>query len=280
MEYFHKNFKELENLLNKKINGFPIPVLCTGSPGSGKSMCIKQISKKHNLDFAYLPCNGQTSKSDILGFIDAMGKNRESLFSKMYKNGGLFVFEEIDSVHQDTIITINSMIDSDEGSFGNNMYKRHKDFHIFATSNTYNGATDEFTARKQLDQSTLERFIKMDFKTDSNLEKNLLKDEYDLITHIREKLLDGKYFSMRQALMLVQMKDSGLIKALSRTAFRNHPELITSKYNDILKIAEEGNVSVKITSDSITNHFKTLIDSGIPASAIKVPTSTETTKEF
>ncbi len=214
---------------DKRLNEFPIPMILTGDSGVGKSKLVSDFAEYKGLRYGYMSCNGQTSKSDIIGFEDAMGKKRVSMFCDFYKNGGVFCFEEIDTVHADLIVTINTMIDSAKGSFGNELIDRHKDFYLLATSNTYNGATDEYTARKLLDQSTLERFIKINVKLDPILEKKLMGKDYKVIQFVREELLEKKVnFSTRNALMFIQMKDQGIMEALRSTAFRNSEYMLVS----------------------------------------------------
>jgi hypothetical protein len=273
-EFFHANFEILKKLSNKRVNGFPIPVYCVGPQGTSKTTTIKQMAKEKNLRYGFLPCNGQTSKSDIMGFTDAMGVKRESMFQDMYVNGGLFVFEEIDAVHADTIVVVNTMIDSDEASFNNQMFKRHKDFHIYATANTYSGANDAFTARKQLDQSTLERFAKVEFQVDLELEKNIFGiDAYLMIQKIRIKLLNQEYFSTRQAKMFLAMRELGLISALKSTALRNTKstpdiKIIKNLFEEYLK--SDKNISdYKVIDFDNMLKYKNKIMEEIPQTLIK-----------
>jgi len=235
-EFSHENYNDIMELSNKKLNGFPIPLLFFGETGSGKSYVAKQLATKLGLRYGFQSCNGQTSKSDLMGS-DVIGTKTISMLQEFYQNGGVFVLEEIDTVTPDIAVVINTMIDSAQGSFNNEMIDRHEDFHLLATSNTYGGATDAFTARKLLDQSTLERFIKVEFKTDPELERNLMGHEHKIIEKIRENVLHDKiHFSMRSALMMIQMKSLGLKKALNATALRNHPGIYHERFSEIEKL--------------------------------------------
>ncbi len=232
----HIALGRLKSIGEKRLNGFPIPMILTGKSGTGKSHVISDFAKHKGLRYGYMSCNGQTSKSDIIGFTDAMGKQRISMFYDFYKNGGVFCFEEIDTVHADLIVIINTIIDSSKGSFGNELLERHKDFYLLATSNTYNGATDEYTARKLLDQSTLERFIKVNIELDPILEEKLMGIDYKVVQFVRGILKKDTNFSTRSALMFIQMKDEGMIEALRATAFRNNEHMLEmSSIKDIIE---------------------------------------------
>ena len=87
--------KQLESLL--KTVGAGLNVMLTGSAGSGKTHSAEQVATALGLKFYALSVGAQTSKSDIVGFIDAGGTYRSTPFRQAYENGGVFVMDEIDA---------------------------------------------------------------------------------------------------------------------------------------------------------------------------------------
>lgn len=168
--------RQLETLL--KVLGTKQNVLMVGSAGTGKSHAVEQCADALSLDFYSMSLSPQTTKSDIFGYGDVNGNYVETPFYKAFKDGGIMLFDEIDAGNAGVLVAINSALSNGFTSFpivGN--VKRHPDFVIVGTANTYGfGADRQYVGRNQLDGATLDRFTIIDWKIDEELESKLAGD--------------------------------------------------------------------------------------------------------
>ena len=150
----HMQLPSLINMVGAGLN-----VMLTGSAGSGKTYASAQVAEALGVKFYALSVGAQTSKSDIVGFIDAGGTYRTTPFRQAYEKGGVFVMDEIDAGNSNVLIQINSALSNGICSFPDKQVKAHKDFHFIATANTYGkGESMKYVGRNRLDAATLDRF--------------------------------------------------------------------------------------------------------------------------
>lgn len=171
----HKNLKKLIKLTNSNLN-----VLLVGMAGTGKTKGASQVAEALELPFYCMSVGSQTSKSDILGYMNATGDYVRTAFRDAYENGGVFVMDEIDAGNSNVLIVLNSALANDICAFPDKMVQRHEDFRFIATANTYgNGADRTYVGRNQLDGATLDRFVVLDWDIDDALESALTKPYAD-----------------------------------------------------------------------------------------------------
>ena len=145
-----------------------------GPAGSGKSTAAHQIANALKLSFGYLSLNPQTPDSRILGFIDAGGNYRPTVFYETYKNGGVFCIDEMDNASASLLTTLNSMLENGLGAFPCGLVPRHKDFVLVATGNTNGkGANPMFPERRPFDSAFSERFTFLEWDYDIDLERKV-----------------------------------------------------------------------------------------------------------
>lgn len=167
----HKQFEPLLRMVVRNLD-----VLLTGGAGTGKTHAAHQIATALSLPFYCQSVGAQTSKSDLLGFIDATGNYRASTFREAYENGGVYVMDEIDAGNANVLIVLNSALSNNICAFPDKMVERHPDFKFIATANTYgNGASRKYVGRNQLDAATLDRFTVLEWQLDEKLEEALVK---------------------------------------------------------------------------------------------------------
>lgn len=163
---------QLESLL--EMVGKRLDILIVGQAGTGKTHAARQVAEALSLPFYCQSVGAQTSKSDLLGYMDATGKYVQTNFRRAYEEGGVFVMDEIDAGNANVLIVLNSALSNDVCAFPDKMVERHPDFKFIATANTYgNGASREYVGRNQLDAATLDRFVLIDWKRDKKLEEKL-----------------------------------------------------------------------------------------------------------
>ncbi len=171
-ERTHQNFKDL---LRATQTGFP--VMLVGGAGSGKTYGAEQVAKAVSLDFYAMSVGSQTSKIDLLGYMNQNGDYIGTAFRRAYENGGVFLMDEIDAGNPNVLIVLNSALSNDMCAFADKMVKRHKSFVFISTANTYGtGADRQYVGRNQLDSATLDRFITINWNVDENLERDMVAD--------------------------------------------------------------------------------------------------------
>lgn len=148
--------------------------LLVGMAGTGKTHAGEQTATALGLPFYAMSVGAQTSKSDIIGYMDASGRYVKTHFRDAYEKGGVFLMDEIDAGNANVLIQINAALSNDLCSFPDAMVKRHPDFVFIASANTFgNGANRQYVGRNQLDAATLDRFAVIEWLIDDDLEASL-----------------------------------------------------------------------------------------------------------
>jgi midasin (ATPase involved in ribosome maturation) len=143
---------------------------------------IQQIAESLNLPFHAMSVNMQTSKSDLIGFMDANGIYRYNGFITAFKQGGIFLLDEIDAGNANVLTVLNSaisngFIETPDGV----MLQKHGNFRLVATANTFgNGANTKFVGRNKLDFATKNRFVRILMTIDEDLELSLIGGDKNL----------------------------------------------------------------------------------------------------
>ena len=180
----HMQLPSLINMVGAGLN-----VMLTGSAGSGKTHAATQVAEALGVKFYALSVGAQTSKSDIVGFVDAGGTYRTTPFRQAYEKGGVFVMDEIDAGNSNVLIQINSALSNGICSFPDKQVKAHKDFHFIATANTYGkGESMKYVGRNRLDAATLDRFTIIHWDIDEKVERAIAGNDtamYNAITAAR-----------------------------------------------------------------------------------------------
>lgn len=225
------------------------PVLLTGEAGTGKNVICKQVAKAMNLEFYF--SNAVTQEYKLTGFIDANGTYQETQFYKAFKNGGLFMLDEIDASIPEVLIILNAAIANRYFDFPNGKIEAHPDFRIVAAGNTYgNGASYMYVGRNQLDGASLDRFAVVEVGYSKKIEKQLTDDK-NLLKFIRgmrkacEKAGINHIISYRAITRMNKMKDVlGIEECLKTCLIKNLEKddmnVIVGSFNDETNEWEEG----------------------------------------
>lgn len=165
----HHNFETLIHIVHAGQ-----PVMLVGPAGTGKSHAAEQAATVLGLDFFAMSVGAQTSKSDLIGYMDAMKNYVSTPFRKAYENGGLFLLDEIDAGNSNVLIQLNAALANGYMSFPDEMVRRHENFRFVASANTFGlGANRQYVGRNQLDAATLDRFVTLQWDIDANVEESL-----------------------------------------------------------------------------------------------------------
>lgn len=169
----HENFPKLLKRIAAGIN-----VVMVGDAGSGKTVAPSTVAKILGRDFYHIPLGPQTSKSDLLGYMNGAGKYVYSLLCQVYEHGGIALLDEMDAANPATLTIINGMLEAVEAGFADKMRKRHPDCAFVAAMNTYGrGADMLFVGRAQLDAATLNRWYYLEWNTDWDLARGIVKND-------------------------------------------------------------------------------------------------------
>lgn len=158
------------------------PVFLTGQAGTGKNVLCQQVAKALGLDFYFT--NAVTQEYKITGFTDAMGVFHETQFYKAFKNGGLFMLDEMDASIPEVLIILNAAIANRYFDFPAPIgyVEAHPNFRVVAAGNTYGlGANYDYVGRNQLDMASLDRFAMVRVDYSKAIELKVANGNEDLV---------------------------------------------------------------------------------------------------
>lgn len=183
---FHKILKIIQSMKRKEKN-----IMLVGGAGGGKTHLVNQVAKSLGLEFYPFSVGVQTTKSDLLGFINANGVYMPSVIRQAYENGGVLLLDEFDAAHPGVVTILNSLLANGHSSFPDKIVPKHEKFICICACNTYGkGANIDYVGRNRLDAATLDRFIVVNVDYDSALEKILTQHDvwYAIISQIRKNI--------------------------------------------------------------------------------------------
>ena len=148
--------------------------MLVGPAGGGKTTCAEKVAEILGLTFYPVSVGPQTTKSDLLGFVDAAGNYHTTPLRLAFENGGLLLLDEVDAANAGVLTIINSLLANGYCSFPDAVIKKNENFRCICACNTYGrGADRMYVGRNQLDAATLDRFVVIDFDYDESLETAL-----------------------------------------------------------------------------------------------------------
>ena len=207
-----KHYKTDELIETLKTTGLAYLV---GPAGTGKSTlamdaCAKLFGVpkddwKFCEHFAQISFSPDTTSGEMVGRSDINGIFHKSEVVRVFAEGGLILFDEIDNADASMLVKLNTAIANGQFATPDGIVRRHKDTVIVCTANTYGTGPDAmYVGRSRLDAATLDRFtlstIEVDY--DVKLEKKLasaIKDEakrawlLDFVRRVRNVIKD-KHF--------------------------------------------------------------------------------------
>ncbi|MCF0217903.1 MAG: AAA family ATPase [Malacoplasma sp.] len=165
----HFLFETVLKLVAKNFNVYLYSV-----PGAGKTFMAQEIAKTLKLDFYFSGAVLEPYK--LVGYRNAKGDYIETDFYRCFKNGGLFLFDEMDASNPEALITINAALANGFLDFPVGRVIAHDHFRLIGAGNT-NGIDigSGYTARQQLDITTLDRFIFLEMTYDEKLEERFAR---------------------------------------------------------------------------------------------------------
>jgi cobaltochelatase CobS len=144
-----------------------------GAPGGGKSTATAHVADALGLAYGYISLNPQTPDSKLLGYMDATGNYRRTVFRDCYEHGGVYCIDEMDNCSDSLLTTLNGALENGHGAFSDGVISRHPDFVCVATGNTAGRGSQAHAGRRPFDGATTERFVFVEWTYDEQLEESL-----------------------------------------------------------------------------------------------------------
>lgn len=198
--------------------------MLVGPAGSGKTTCVEKVSEILGLTFYPMSVGPQTTKSDLLGFIDAAGNYHTTVLREAFEKGGVLLLDELDAANAGVLTVINSLLANGYCSFPDGVIRKHDNFRCVCACNTYGrGADRQYVGRNQLDAATLDRFAVVDFDYDEELELAIAgnKSWVEKVQRYRKRAFDLKMrvvisprASISGAKLLASGMDENLVEEL------------------------------------------------------------------
>jgi len=182
----HKNFPILVRMLGARLN-----VALIGEAGSGKTHGAQQAAEAMGLPHYTISFHAKMTSTDLRGYCDAVGKYNASPLYTALKDGGVLILDEFDRANTEVVVSLNNLLAGKSYLFPNGEnVPEHERFLVVACQNTTGvGSSKQYAAAQRQDASTLNRFVKLGWDTDEDLERSVAgnTEATDAVQKIRRK---------------------------------------------------------------------------------------------
>jgi hypothetical protein len=184
--------EEMKNLRHYKTDDLLETLRATGlaylvgPAGTGKSTLamdacaelfgVPKDDFKFNEHFAQISFSPDTTSGEMVGRCDINGVFHRSEVVRVFAEGGLILFDEIDNADVSMLVKLNTAIANGTFATPEGLVRRNKKTVIVCTANTYGTGPDAmYVGRTRLDAATLDRFVcsTIEVDYDVKLEKKL-----------------------------------------------------------------------------------------------------------
>jgi AAA domain (dynein-related subfamily) len=144
-----------------------------GPAGTGKTTAAEKIAEHLKLPFHF---NGAIdSEYKLSGFIDAHGRIVSTPFRKAYSEGGVYLFDEVDSSLPSACLAFNAALANGAYAFPgeDSLTPRSPNCIIIASGNTWFGPDGNYVGRFRQDAAFLDRFVRVPWPIDEKFEASL-----------------------------------------------------------------------------------------------------------
>ena len=158
-----------------------------GPAGTGKSTLAmdacaqmfdcKKDDAKFGLHFAQISFSPDTTSGEMVGRCDINGVFHESETVRVYRDGGVILFDEIDNADASMLVKLNTALANGTFATPAGLVKRNPNTYIVCTANTFGTGPDAmYVGRTRLDAATLDRYCMatIEVNYDTKLESKLM----------------------------------------------------------------------------------------------------------
>lgn len=217
-----------------KLAATGLPVLMVGPAGTGKTHLARQVAEALKRPFTYNSMSEGVTESHLVGRnlpqSDGSFKFECSPFVKTYENGGVHLFDELDSADANVMTFLNAALANGHLSVpqAGRIFEKHKDTVLICAANTYGtGATRTYVGRNQLDAATLDRFacstveVGYDKKLEESIARSILGDDELLkkLWRVRYKVIDRNHMKRIMSTRTVVNSHTLVKSGISEKAF-------------------------------------------------------------
>lgn len=217
-----------------KLAATGLPVLMVGPAGTGKTHLARQVAEGLKRPFTYNSMSEGVTESHLVGRnlpqSDGSFKFECSPFVKTYENGGVHLFDELDSADANVMTFLNAALANGHLSVpqAGRIFEKHKDTVLICAANTYGtGATRTYVGRNQLDAATLDRFacstveVGYDKKLEESIARSILGDDELLkkLWRVRYEVIDRNHMKRIMSTRTVVNSHTLVKSGISEKAF-------------------------------------------------------------
>ena len=196
-----------------------VPVFLVGPSGSGKTEMISRYAHARGIPYRAVSVCRQTTKSDLLGYMDVTGKYVPSSLYECYREdgeGGIYLLDEVDAGNENSICVLNAGTSNGEMAFPCGMVRRHPNFKVVCAGNTFGkGADRMYVGRVQLDAAFTARFMFVAVDYDTKLEHAISAQHPEVARRIQKYRDNAQKLSLRvvigtrQIVLICKALDAG-----------------------------------------------------------------------
>lgn len=127
--------------------------------------------------FAQISFSPDTVSADMLGFTDVNGVFHETEIIRVFRDGGLILFDEMDDADASLLVKLNTMLANRVIPIPGGVVTQNDECYIVGTANTYGkGGNSMYVGRSRLDAATLDRWkmSTIDVDYDVKLEEGIV----------------------------------------------------------------------------------------------------------
>lgn len=182
-----------------------LPLWLQGPPGTSKSTLVEQTATALGLGFYPLSCHEMMTRSDLFGYVDAVGQEHRTPLWDAFENGGICLLDEVDNGNPNLLAALNSALSNGHCVFGSGtIVNKHPDFRVVATANTAGlGPEHGYIGRNGVDLATRDRFVTVAVPIDHALEDVLAA----LFTNDEESVVAGVRLMNIEATKLLEIRN-------------------------------------------------------------------------
>lgn len=173
----HKMFPTLLTVMQaRQHNGLRCNVWIAGPAGTGKTSAVERAAEALGLDYA--STGALTESYKVFGFYSpGTGQYTSTPFRRIWEHGGVFLFDDCDGSDPNVMVELNNALANGACTFPDGLVKRNPDCILILTANTWGfGATNDYVGRNKQDAAFLDRFVRLYWDTDEELEKATCPD--------------------------------------------------------------------------------------------------------